>query len=239
MISLAIVIAVIFIICLIIGLIIYFKVKSKMRQVSNLLFDTDDLIEGINAREFLVENSPKSVSGMESLAAPRLAEDFPELSLAELKSRNNDALYEYYQALQSEDLAKFADSETLNAQLAEQIEQKRAAGIGISGLKVHKQALRSYRKTAATAVIEFQIAYEYMEQTASRTEAQKQQKRATTKWVYRLDQANFEAGATTSKACPNCGAPISGEGQSVCPYCSANIKVDYIRTWIFSAIEIE
>ncbi len=237
MISLTILIAVIFIICLILGLIVYFKIKRKVSQVSNLLFDTDDLIEGINAREFLVENSPKSVSGMESLAAPRLAEDFPELSLAELKSRNNDALYEYYRALQNEDLAKFADIDTLNAQLAEQIEQKRAAGIDIGAIKVHKQALRSYRKTAATAAIEFQVAYEYMEQKAG--QEQKQQKRATMKWVYRLDEANFDLEATASKSCPNCGAPISGEGQSICPYCSANIKVDYLRTWVFSAIEIE
>ncbi len=224
---------------IIMGYIIYKNIRNKVRQVSNLIFETEDIIEGIQNRETLVENTPKSISGMESIEAPRLQEDFPELSLEELKSRNVDGIYEFYDALKNEDLGKFANYETLNAQLKEMIEKKREEEVEISKVHVHKQAMRNYRKSGDTATVTFQVAFEYTKTDPQHPEGKKTQERATTKWVYRLDDTNFGMEASASKSCPNCGAPLTTEGVSTCPYCMSNIKVDYLRTWNFTSIVID
>ncbi len=221
------------------GYLIYRKVTHKVRQVSRTLFQTEDLVQGIKEREMLVDNTPKSISGMEQIEAPRLLADFPELSLAELKSRNIDMVYEFYEALQQQNLGKFSDMETLNAKLQAMMQKNRADQVFISKVHVHKQAMRRYQKTAETATITFQVAYEYWQTDRFNKEGKRIQKRATTTWVYRLDEQNFGMEATASKSCPNCGAPLSGEGDLVCPYCTTTVKVDYLRTWHFTAITVE
>ncbi len=244
--GLVIVLALILIVIIVVVVIIYNvyrKLTRKVKSVSKMMFDTEDIVEGISdikQSELLSDDTPKSIKGMEKLEAPRIHKDFPELSLEDLKSRNISAVYEFYNALKNQNLDIFKQEENLNSMLSSMIDKNRVNSIVIDEVSVHNQCVSRYIKTASTATITFHVAFEYIQKDKTNINGRKIQKTALTKWVYRLDDDNFsDTSSTVTKSCPNCGAPIVGDGNSICEYCSASIKVDYNRTWNFTSMVIE
>ncbi len=222
-----------------VGFVAYLKIKKKVREVSNTLFQTDSITQGIKDINKKMEMTPKSLNSLESLELPRIHKDFPDFSVDDLKSKNIDKVYEFYNSIQKEDLGKFENDEQINDLLHSIIEKNKANNIKINEIHVHNQVIKRYEKSAQTATISFHVAFEYVE--SKEDDSRKVQERVITKWVYRLDSQNFSGdNITATKNCPNCGATIQGgEGAVVCPFCNSGIKVDYTRAWHFTHIEID
>lgn len=107
----------------------YKKAKNTMQS----LFGTDNIRELIETREDEVANTPKSVSGMTSVYAPLIQEDFPELNRIELLGIAEKHLKEYLS------------------------QEKKFAGI-----RIHKTEISNYIKKSGTCVIVFQSAVQYL-----------------------------------------------------------------------------
>lgn len=105
----------------------------KAKSTMNNLFGTDDIKELIDTRNEEVANTPKSVSGMTTVYAPTIQEDFPELNLVELKGIAEGHLKSF--------LSK----------------EKKCAGI-----RIHRTEIKNYTKKSGTCVIIFQSGVQYL-----------------------------------------------------------------------------
>lgn len=105
----------------------YRKAKRTMKD----LFGTDSIRELAQSREEQEANTPKSVSGMTTIYAPRIQKDFPELNLIELRG---------------------IAEKHLRAHLSKQ---------NFTGTRIHKTEVLNYIKKSGTCVIVFQSGVQY------------------------------------------------------------------------------
>ncbi len=122
---------IVFTIVLIVIIIIIASVVSKAKHVARMGFGTDNLQEILKQQEMLDEE-PKSVSGMTSLYLPKLQKDFPELNWMQFQDETKEHLVKY-------------------------LEDK-----GFAKIKVHKSALYEYKKNLGTCYATVQHAVEYL-----------------------------------------------------------------------------
>ncbi len=212
------------------------NVSRKFKSTLTSLFGSSDLSKVANLREIEMQETPKSISGIESLVRGKIEEDFPSLSIAELKSRNEDEVYEYFSAIQTGDLSRFEENEAINAQLKNISAECTKAQIKFNKIKIHKHAISEYRYKEKLASIKFQLSLEYIKSSADDLSGTKTQSRVQTEWVFMLDSENFGAEIAATINCPNCGATISDLSHRVCEYCMSNIEVDHSRTWQLNSI---
>lgn len=114
------------------GTIWYFYLK--IRRFARQNFGTDNLSEIIESQEEMMENTPKSVSGMTSLYLPRLQKDFPELNWVEFRSK------------------------------AEQHLRDHIGSLGYRDMRIHQTELRDYRKREGTCYVIIQSAVQYFKE---------------------------------------------------------------------------
>lgn len=116
------------------GTIIYFYIKAK--RFTKRVFGTDNFREIIDTQEEMMENTPKSVSGMTSLYLPRLQADFPELNWLEFKSEAEKHLMKH---LRNE--------------------------LKVTSPLIHQTELRDYRKKSGTCYVILQSAVQFLKGT--------------------------------------------------------------------------
>ena len=68
------------------GFVIYRRIRKKLRDFSNMVFGTPDLVQGLKSVEKETEITPKSVAAATSLYLPNIMRDFPEFHYDEMKS---------------------------------------------------------------------------------------------------------------------------------------------------------
>ncbi len=209
------------------GLIFY--VYTKARSGFRSVFGNASLEDVMELTKVQESETPKSISGIESLVRKRIESDFKSMSIEELKSQNLDEIYAYYNAIETGDATHFENNKHVNDTIEKISKEYRKNDIHISKVYVHRHAISNYKKGNDTASISIQAALEYMK-TENRN-SQKIQARVHTEWIYTLDDANFEFGATATLNCPNCAAPVKNTKDKVCYYCGSNIEIDYTRAW--------
>lgn len=74
------------------GLFIYFSVRNKVREFSQTAFGTRDIIAGLKSVENDAENTPRSLSGCDSILLPQILRDFPDFDVNLAKNYASDAL---------------------------------------------------------------------------------------------------------------------------------------------------
>lgn len=120
-------------ICLLIVACVILHFYRKAKHTMKDLFGTDNLGQLIETREAEVASTPKSVSGMTTIYAPMIQEDFPELNLVEMKGIAESHLKNY--------LSK----------------EKHYVSVHI-----HKTEVLRYIKESGTCVIIFQSGVQYL-----------------------------------------------------------------------------
>ncbi len=214
------------------GFIIYNKAKASLTRI----FGTTSISEFADIRDMEIEQTPKSISGMESLERPKIENDFPDMSIDELKSRDIDEIYAYYHALETGDFSRYKDNELFNDMMNSAINEAKKKNFSLTGIKIHRQSISRYAKTADTASIKLQTAFEGTKKDNRNTAGKRTQLKVETEWVYLLSDSNFGRSLTATLNCPNCNAPISNIGDNVCEHCGSDIKIDYSRSWQLSYI---
>ena len=193
---------------------------------------------------------PKSLRGMDSLLAPRIAKDFPTLNLDRRKSAANATLR---RTLESLTVAKVLPLELADImyreQLRSEIQNNAAEGIDVTyrDVKIHKTVISDYQKRDGLCRIRFQMAFQakYEErrddEVIAGDAAGVTQRRATLSLIYIQDLSKCDSKYQTAFTanCPNCGAPLEELGSANCVYCGSPLDPVHLRVWRFNDYDIE
>lgn len=224
----AILLLILVILFIIIGLIIY--IRNKVRDISMKVFNTPDIMEGFREQEIEYENTPKSLSSLDSVMIPRILEDFPNMNIEEMRQIAENSVRNYYNSLNKRKLIENSYSNNhLNKMILERIEDLMDSDIKYDSLKIHRTVINSYNNKKGSCVITFQMAIQYYYQKNKKRK--KVQDRVNVDLIYIYDEQQVKDADGVSLNCPNCGAPIRMLGIKTCPYCSTGI-VDFLtKTW--------
>jgi len=200
-----------------------------------------DIASGDFARRL---QQPKSLSGMDAVYGPQVAQDFPELNLDELKMRAERLAYTTLEAIGSENFDNLSEhSELYNSQLTSYLASLQSVGEHelFADIKIHRTVLADYRKDAGTCRLAFEMAIEAdysrlpsgsqliaggqgIRQFAGLIEAL---------YIQDLTLSDLQSQDALAFNCPNCGAPVSEIGTRQCSYCNAAIEPLNSRVWTF------
>ncbi len=217
---------------LIVGFVVYNKLKTSFKS----LFGTASISELVDVRAMEIQQTPKSISGMESLERPKIETDFPSMSIDELKSKDIDEIYAYYHALETGDLSRYKDNEQFNDRMKKAVVEAKTDSYSLTDIIIHRQSISRYTRTPENATINIQTSFEGNKKNRQNPQGIKTQLRVETQWVFILEQGNFGQNLTAALNCPNCGAPIANVRDDYCEHCGSNVRIDYSRSWQFSSI---
>lgn len=211
-----------------------YQVKMKTREISRAAFGTDSFMEGLEQQEALLEETPKSVSGMTRMCLPRIERDFPEFQWAQWRQRCEMVLKSYLQAIEERDISRLAVGlPELKRQTEQEIEEQRrldeqSGDRSYQQVKIHQTEITRYQKEPGMRVILIQSAVEYR----SRFKEKKMQTRFNMELVYIQDISKIKDAVTAiSTVCPNCGAPVGSLGERICEYCGSTVMPVDVRVW--------
>lgn len=212
--------------------------KKKLSMFLNRHFNTTDLRKAIEVSEIEYENTPKSLSGMETISLPLIQKDFPNLNINELKGQVDSCIINYFKMLENKEYEEIKNaSDNVKSYIKSQIEDVKNDDITYDSVRIHKTIVSKYEKKNGIAIISFQTALEYLYKKND-SSLKKIQDRLYTEFIYIIDAK--KVGNNTKSIglnCPNCGAPITHLGNKVCSYCGSGV-VDLVKyTWLLNAIK--
>lgn len=228
--------------------IIVMRIRKKVSEVSQLMFGTRDVVQGVKNMELQNEQTPKSVAAATSLFLPRIQKDFPEFHYEEMRSRAVNVLESYLRSIDEHDAGyltegtnELKDKLVLYLQNLDALDRREY----FKEIRLHRTEISQYRKTAGRCSIVFQSSVQYKHyieergQLVSGKRDRLEQSRYNVEVIYIQDQDRVENTEVDGLGlvCPNCGAPIRSLGAKVCVYCDAPVVEFNIRTWGFSRVE--
>lgn len=71
---------------------IFVTVSGHIKRFSNLAFGTSNLLKGLKENEAIYNNTPKSLSGMDTVVIPKIKRDFPDFNVELAKSYAKEEL---------------------------------------------------------------------------------------------------------------------------------------------------
>lgn len=192
----------------------------------------------LEAKQF----EPRSLNGMESVYGPQIARDFPNLQIDALGNAAETLLLKSYAALDKGEVepALAAEVGPLYAEALERlISQHRSQGERapvFSAVLVHRRVLSYYGRRNGKRTIEFQFAVEAQVTNRRGSQKQRRQMRDAIRYSYLEDVKKFRDADTEQKVltrnCPNCGAPLKGRNEEICPYCGSTVKSMELEVWL-------
>ena len=223
-------------------------VINTVRDISQMAFGTDNIVEGFKKAEEEYEETPKSVSAGTNLYLPRITKDFPDFHYDEMKNRAENVLVSYLRAIDMNDVSQLTEGlEELKEQLQMRLQMADAVGEKehFKQIKVHNSAIYQYSKQKGRCTVVFQMAvqYYYHKEKNGRIVAgspeKKMQSRYNIECIYIQDRDFIENVQDASLAlnCPNCGAPLEKLGTKQCAYCGTPIVEFNIHAWHFSSVD--
>lgn len=202
--------------------------------------------------------SPRSLSGMNETYKPQIERDFPTLNINELMSMSECLLRSYFDDIDSDKSVsrslhdvglayKFKEGRLipLTSSLVKTISLDKANNESeqrktyFSRVRIHRTVINQYSRRAATAVIVFQTALEYLHYVKENdivslgNPDRIQQVRYNVEWLYVIDESKLSSSETQALSlnCPSCAAPITSVSSRSCEYCGVSIEPIDIRLW--------
>lgn len=237
---------------LIAGGIITYKVKRKLREISQKAFGTDKLLDGYKKEKERLAETPRSLHSMTKALLPAIQRDFPEFDYEQFREKAENMLRAYFNSIEAKNIKEL---ESVSA--TDNIKDK-VRGI-ISDLEsmrrtqhydeivIHKTEISNYEKRKGCCVITLESSvglFDFItDESGKVVGGDKSLKRQTVyshELVYIQDPNKMqEAGYynSISLSCPNCGAPIKKLGTKFCEFCGSGVKEINIRSWSFNAIK--
>lgn len=217
-------------------IIIFFKVRNKLREFSKTAFGTEDFIKGIKSQELEVLSEAKTITGMEKLDLPKLKEDFKDLNINELKTESEKKIVKCLNAIESKKIENIKE-EILKVWINSRLEDLKDDNVNYDQIKFHKTILNRYEKNDAIATIKIHTALEY-NYSKNNKSPQKVQTRFELEYIYIIDEDKISSHTKgIGLNCPNCGAPIKNLGSKSCDYCGSGVIDIVKRTWVLNNIK--
>ncbi len=225
-----IIILVLILIILLIIIGVYLYIRNKVRNISQQIFNTPNIMEGFKKQELEYQSTPKSLSSLDSVLMPKILKDFPNLNIDEIKKMAENSVMTYYNGLNNKKIKeKYYMSEHFLKLIQEEMVNVENSDISYKNIKIHRTVINAYDNKKGSCIITFQSAVEYYK--GKKDKEVRTQVRVNTEMIYIYDDTKVEDTYGVSLNCHNCGAPIKMLGIKTCPYCGTGI-VDYVsKTW--------
>ncbi len=152
-------------------------------------------------------NTPRSLSGMDSIYLPKIARDFPEFSWNQWRDRISAAVL--------------------------QAAKKRSSD---GNAQVYKTVISKYFREEGTCSIIAETGASYMPEQKGSEPPLRKQAVFETELLYIQDEDKVQ-GRALGVNCPNCGAPVHALGVKKCPYCGTGLEPVNIRVWTIAGIK--
>lgn len=218
------------------------------RAISTALSSARAVKRVLEQQADMLEETPKSVSGMTKVFLPQIERDFPEFHWEEFRQKTENMLKAVLRAVDAQDASYLADaSGDLRRQVELKLEDLRSAGQRehFKNITVHRTEIAHYRKEGGLCAIVVQSAVGYLHYTedekgelVSGNRERKVQTKYNTELVYIQDVSKLADGATAvGVTCPNCGAPVTRLGSKFCEYCGAGLREVSVRVWSLNKIQ--
>lgn len=221
--TVGIVIAVILAIILFIVLTVLYFARKYMGPASLIFKQIKDATDE-------VENTPKSLTGVEGIHMPKIKADFPEFDLPLVKSYIKSFALDYFAAMTAGEIVRSKFQKNCSNQLIDMMIAQANSSRSYKDAKVHKVVVSDYRKSNYDVSVVFELAVEYRYNGKS----QLSQEKYEVWYTYFLEDGAHQE--LSSMKCPHCGAPIEKVDRSYCPYCDYPLDVHeeaivIDRTW--------
>ena len=149
-------------ILLVIIVIAILYIKTTISNFLEKYFGTRDLKEAIEKSEIENENTPKSLSSMETLSLSSLKKDFPELNINEIKSMAENTITNYLRSISKkkiDDIKNYNDN--IKNMVLAKIEDLGDNKVSYEDIKYHKTVINRYEKSKSIATLYMASALEY------------------------------------------------------------------------------
>jgi hypothetical protein len=229
------------------------KIVHASKDVIDMVGDAAELYRAVKesgvTKNDVLEQPPKSVSGVTGIILPAISRDFPDFDYNEAKARAEAVLTTYLQAIAAQDPDILSEGyDELRTKLENHIRELRNYDRKeyFDSIKIHRTEIAQYNKSKGRCIITFQSAIEYFHfvkdmdgKKISGNEEVKEQSKYNVDMIYVQDRDadldNYQAGMGLN--CPNCGAPLKMLGAKKCAYCGTPIVELNIKSWNFSDVK--
>lgn len=234
-----------FLIILLILFILFLVIKAKVdgffrsagfgstKEITKLVADA------YREEQFL----PKSIVDMSAVYKPRLLRDIPDTSYEYVEQLVKTSFLDALDAVSKKDITAFEAREGgIKMQVQNEIDELVRNGntAHYDNVKVHKMGISNYKGDQNEATVDFEISMQskyYVENEKGKVVNGDKEK--LTQSVYRVRAIYLQKGNDENNSmfysynCPNCGAPVSGSGDTFkCTYCGSGLDVvETSRIW--------
>lgn len=230
------------------GYYLFYRIRKKVREVSQMAFGTDNFFEGLKEQNKQMESTPKSVAAVTSIYLPKIMRDFPEFHYDEMKFRAENVLTSFLQCVDAGRASGLCEgTEELKNQLELHINDLKSHNRKehFTNINIHRTELYKYQKLngRVSAIFQTSVGYiHYVEKNGkviSGSVDSYEQARYNIEAVYAQDRdvIGNEGVQGLGLVCPNCGGAIKSLGNKVCPYCGSGVIEYNIKTWGFAKIK--
>ena len=248
---------IIFVILGLVAILVIVKVVGKIagatKEIASTISDVAELAKAVKesgvTRADMLEQPPKSVSGVTSIILPSIIREFPDFDYDEAKARAEAVLISYLKAIADQNPDVLSEGyDELRTKLENRIRELRNYNQKeyFNNIKIHRTEINQYNKTKGRCIITFQTAVEYIHyikdeegKVITGDEEVKYQTKYNIDMIYVQDRDagdnNYQSGMGVN--CPNCGAPLKMLGAKKCSYCGSPVVELNIRSWNFSDVK--
>lgn len=212
--------------------------QKKIRELLLKYFGTSDLKQAIEKSELTAENTPKSLSSMESLYLYKIHDDFPELNINELKSMAESNIINCLSCIENNNIDLINNSnEKIKSYVKSKIQDNDSKSVSYSDINIHQTVVNKYEKNVGIATIFFETGLDY-KYKCNNNAYRKIQDRYKTEFIYIIDEDKVNSNQKAiGLNCANCGAPVKSVGEKTCYYCGSGVSDIVKRTWSLNNIK--
>lgn len=198
------------------------KVKGFLREY----FGTSSLKDAIEKSRITDSETQRTVYGNESIYLDRIARDFPDLNINELKSSAEANIRSILHAIETKNTDDLKNkNDRIYAYAVNKIEDLKKDTVSIDSIKFHKTVLNKYHKDNNKCTMNFQTSMEYFYKK-NKDIGRKVQMRFDTEFIHIIDTSAYGPKVRTLGInCPNCGAPVKDIDNPHCEYCTSGLVV--------------
>jgi hypothetical protein len=209
-------------------LIVIAVVWGVIRKAKRALRNVGQLAGMVRSADMGAQNTPRSVSGGDSIFLPRIVRDYPQFNVDLAKSVVENCIRDIFNALHSGDMSAF--QEKYNAKVYSKCEMflRKYGSIPVTGLMVHRTAISKYTKHYGSSTIKFQTAFQY-DTDGSGAGRRTNQEKFETEYTFRVKDKDGKTNAALR--CGHCGAPVARLGDKSCGYCGNEVILDLVQAW--------
>lgn len=199
----------------------YFYFRMRIRRILDKFgFAGMSLKQVIDEARLEDQETPKSLSSMDSVYLENIKKDFPTIHINEMKREAEKVILDAFHGVEKKDSSGFKGK--IKSFVDSMISDYEGKEVSFDQMKIHNTVVSNYKKEGGIATIYFATSFEYVLNTGGKQV--KKQDRAKTEFIYVYDMNEVDADKKVLGIhCPNCGSPITTLGQKSCSYCGQAI----------------